>query len=259
MQATLHPRTETPVKEAFALTASLAFIVTGAIVGARMLLMARRTRQSAELFLGIALFSIAGLAYPVLIAGTELDSFAKRALSAAGAALLCLGWTCFWLFTWTTFRREAPWARALTLAAIAASVAISCWRIVRIFAADAESLRHPTVDALGTQILAMGVYAWTSIEAFRYRAMLAKRVRLGLADPTVADRFRLWGLLGVFSFASLVLPVASAFQRTPEMATLSRLAVGITGTGCSAALYLAFLPPKRYLDRVRRRAAAAAA
>ena len=246
------------MKEAFALGASLAFIVTGGVVGARLVLLARRTGGTAEWCLGLALFAIAALAYPVLIAGAGLDTGAKRAMAAAGAALLGFGWSCLWVFTWTTFRREAAWARAISLAAIGASAFFSGWRVVRIFGEDAASLALPSLDGLGPQVLAQGVYVWTSVESFRYWAMLKKRVRLGLADPTVANRFLLWGLMGVFSFASLIVPIASAFHRSPEMLTLSRLAVGVTGTACSAVLYLAFLPPKTYLDWLRRGAAAAA-
>src|SRR5262249_16178730 len=34
---------------------------------------------------------------------------------------------------------------------------------------------------------------WMSVESFRYGAMLRRRLRLGLADPLVANRFLLWG------------------------------------------------------------------
>jgi hypothetical protein len=246
------------MKEAFALGASLAFIVTGGVVGTRLILLARRTHGTAEWCLGLALFAIAALAYPVLIAGAGLDTGAKRAMAATGTALLGFGWSCLWVFTWTTFRREAAWARAIALAAIAAGAFFSGWRVVRILGEDAASLQVPSLDGLGPQILALAVYLWTSVEAFRYWAMLKKRVRLGLADPTVANRFLLWGLMGVFSFSSLVVPIASAFHRSPEMLTLSRLAVGVTGTVCSTVLYLAVLPPRAYLDWVRRATAPAA-
>jgi hypothetical protein len=179
-------------------------------------------------------------------------------MAATGAALLGFGWSWLWVFTWATFRPDAALARAVSLAAIAASAFFSGWRIVRIAGEEAASLRLPSLDGLGPQVLALAVYLWTSVESFRYWAMLKKRVRLGLADPTVANGFLLWGLMGVFSFASLVVPIASAFHRSPEMLSLSRLAVGITGTVCSTVLYLAFLPPKAYLDWVRRAPAPAA-
>jgi hypothetical protein len=246
------------MKEAFALGASLAFIVTGAVVGARLILLARRTRGTAEGCLGLALFAIAGLAYPVLIVSAGLDTGTKRAMAATGAGLLGFGWSCLWIFTWTTFRREAAWARAISILAIVATLVISAWRIVRIAGDDPSALQLPSVHSLGPQMLAQAVYVWTSVEAFRYWTMLKKRVRLGLADPTVANRFLLWGLMGVFSFASLVVPIASTFHRSADMLTLSRLAVGITGTVCSTVLYLAFLPPKAYLRWVGRGGAPAA-
>jgi hypothetical protein len=247
------------LKEAFALAATLAFIVAGGVVGARLLLMARRTRQTAELCLGLALFSIAGLAYPLILAAGVDPTGVKRGVSAAGVALLCFGWSCYWLFTWTTFRRESAIARAITFLAIAAGAFFTGWRIVRLATEDAAILQGPSLDGLGTLVLAMVVYLWTSIESFRYGAMLKRRVRLGLADPTVANRFLLWGLMGVSSFLSLVVPLGAPFlPRTPEIVTLSRLTVGVAGTACATLLYLAFLAPRSYLDWVRRRAAAAA-
>jgi hypothetical protein len=246
------------LKDVFALVATIGFIAIGGVVGARLLLLARRTRQPAELWLGLALFAIAGLAYPLVItAGGEPKGF-QRVLSALGNALLCFGWSCLWVFTWTTFRREATWARVLAISAVAASVLLSGRRIVRLAVDDDVTLSTATIDGLGPLLLAMADYVWTSIEAFRYRAMLNRRVRLGLADPTVANRFLLWGLMGVFSFLSLVMPVVGAFHRTPDSVTISRIVTGSSGIVCAVVMYLAFMAPQSYLDWVRRRAAAAA-
>jgi hypothetical protein len=246
------------LKDVFALVATLGFIVIGGVVGVRLLVLARRTRQPAELWLGLALFSIAGLAYPLVITAGAAPTGLQRVLAAVGNALLCFGWSCLWLFTWTTFRREATWARILTISAISATVLLSGRRIVRLAVDDDLTLSAATIDGLGPLLLAMAEYVWTSIEAFRYRAMLQRRVRLGLADPTVANRFLLWGLMGVFSFLSLVMPVTGAFHRGPDFVTFSRIGTGGSGIVCAVVMYLAFMAPQPYLDWVRRRAAAPA-
>lgn len=246
------------MREAFALGATLAFILAGAIVGGRLILTARRSGEPAGLYLGLALFSIGGLAYPLLIAGEAADSESKRALAALGSLLICFGWCNLWVFTWTTFHRDGAWARALSLAAIVASVVFTAWRVVRILVGDPETLRAPSVDSLATQLLALCLYVWTAAESFRYYAMLRRRARLGLADPTVANRFLLWGLMGIFSFLSLVVPVAGTFHRTADFVTLSRMVTGVAGTVCAVVLYLAFMPPRSYLDWLRRRAPVAA-
>ena len=245
------------MREMFALGATLAFILAGAIVGGRLILTARRSGELAGLYLGLALFSIGGLAYPLLIAGDGADSESKRALAALGSLLICFGWCNLWLFTWTTFHRDGAWARALSLVAIGATVFFTAWRVLRLLLGDPATLRAPSVDGIGSQFLALCLYVWTAVESFRYYAMLRRRARLGLADPAVVNRFLLWGVMGIFSFVSLVVPFAGAFHQTADFVTVSRLVTGFAGTVCAVVLYLAFMPPRSYLDWIRRRAALA--
>jgi hypothetical protein len=63
--------------------------------------------------------------------------------------------------------------------------------------------------------------------------------------------------MGIFSFVSLVVPFAGAFHQTADFVTVSRLVTGFAGTVCAVVLYLAFMPPRSYLDWIRRRAALA--
>jgi hypothetical protein len=44
---------------------------------------------------------------------------------------------------------------------------------------------------------------WVSIEAFRYYALLRRRLRLGLADPVLTNRFLLWGIWAAAVFLNL--------------------------------------------------------
>jgi hypothetical protein len=44
---------------------------------------------------------------------------------------------------------------------------------------------------------------WVSIESFRYYLLLRRRLRLGLADPVLANRFLLWAIWAAAVFLNL--------------------------------------------------------
>jgi hypothetical protein len=88
--------------------------------------------------------------------------------------------------------------------------------------------------------------------------MMKKRTELGLADPLVTDRLRLWALgsglatlLTVISTGAMLAGVNFAVW-APGMLT-----VGVLGVTTAAFIRLAFLPPTAYKRRVLRRAATA--
>jgi hypothetical protein len=102
-------------------------------------------------------------------------------------------------------------------------------------------------------------YVWSALEAWRQQRMMTRRQRLGLVDPVVLDRVRLWSIT-----------MSTAVVATLSFGTLQALGVPIGGTPIglgitavisfvsSGALLLAFIPPESYLASVRRRAVAAA-
>ena len=55
-----------------ALLATVAFVFVGALVGARVLLLARRTRKLPELYVGGSLFLYAAVAQPLIVDGRNL-------------------------------------------------------------------------------------------------------------------------------------------------------------------------------------------
>jgi hypothetical protein len=233
-------------------------------VGVRVLLLALRTGGLAELTFGMAVVFIVGLGYPLVLFAPparpdSTASLVTRVVASTGTVFLALGWCSLWTFTWRIFRPDAVWARALAITGIGAIAAFTCWRVARVLgAADYASLAQPTPDALGNQCLAIVVYIWTGLEGARYYGLLRRRVRLGLADPVVANRFLLWGLVGLFSFLSLIGPTWATVVR-PDAETMAsvRVATALAGLVCAGLLYLGFLPPPGYLRWVRGAPAAA--
>jgi hypothetical protein len=104
-------------------------------------------------------------------------------------------------------------------------------------------------------------YTWSSWECFRLHGVLAKRARLGLASPLLADRARLWGL----AFGSVVLmywiPFVDYLLHDPSVAP--RVWVGtlssLFGLSCAGAIWLGFFPPAFYRRRFEARSSGAPA
>jgi hypothetical protein len=80
------------------------------------------------------------------------------------------------------------------------------------------TIRYINASYFLRTMLQVGCLIWGSIEALHYWRMLRRRMRLGLADAVVANRFLLWGIGAV-------------------------------------AMWFAFLPSESYLRFVRERAA----
>jgi hypothetical protein len=108
-----------------------------------------------------------------------------------------------------------------------------------------------------------------AIESFRWWGMLRRRLRLGLADPVVTDRFLLWGVWAACSTLNFVADLASrsfywlvfgTIQPVPEyLAATVGPTIAITmALGCVSAvtLFLTFFPTRAYLRRVQARGAA---
>ena len=96
-------------------------------------------------------------------------------------------------------------------------------------------------------------YAWANVEAWRESSMLGRRCKLGLADPVVADRVRLWALALLASL--LAAGTAGICQALGVPMGGTRVGLWLSGVAALAAascLWLAFLPPSAYLEHVRR-------
>jgi len=241
-----------------ALSSAVAFVASGAAVGAKLLWLARRTKALPELLIGSALFLLAAVAWPLLLltsAGRGLPEPVMRGAMCVAALTMGLGWSGVFLFTWHVFRPDAGWARTFAFGGICLELLGGAAGMLRALTLDDLSLlRAPTLAGLLMLFGAQALYAWTALEAFRYRALLRRRIPLGLADPLVADRFGMWGWTGVFGLGSITPAVFAQLSGGDPNTPGHHLVVGLCGLASSAALYLAFLPPAAYVGWVRQNA-----
>jgi hypothetical protein len=228
-----------------------------------VLLLAARTRELPELALGSTLFLAGGLGGILYFLGaSDVSGLGALALWARGLGRLCLsiGALSLWCFTWRVFR---PGNRAATaLFCLAAS------GIVAGFAGEAlgSGFRGGNFDTVWSCLgfVARGLaYCWAALESLRYFALLRRRLRIGLADPLLANRFLLWGIATSAAFGIYVVALANLFDHSthdvaagvfsPTWALLTSV-LGLTSGVC---LWLAFLAPAAYRRRIASPAAEA--
>ncbi|MCG8588057.1 MAG: hypothetical protein MJE66_02090 [Proteobacteria bacterium] len=236
-----------------------AFFVVSLITGIRLLLLWRRSGQLPELLIGMGVLGIGPLGYGF----TTLASFTYGSSLALGAAMMAVGVTApavgaaaKAVFNWRVYHPESAAARTaavvLGLALLGILVCdLAAFGVVRIEQSDELHLWSYLSTTARTACL-----LWGAAEAYRYWRLMRRRRSLGLADPVVTNRFFLWGssatAAGVGSMVGLLLIHHYGREAIMDEARLLMSGAGFLGAGF---MWLAFVPPARYLAWVRARGA----
>ena len=227
-----------------------AFVLGSLVVGGRLLWLARRSRELPEALIGLSLFLLGGVGYPLLSVWQGLDALPglQVALCVLHALLNVVGQSAQVFFAWLVFRRQDAWAAGLCAAYTGALVLLFLWQtltpgwasFVREGAGPWRFLIFPILFSLG----------WMTYEPLAYYAKLRRRLALGLADRVTTDRLRLWGLASLC--ALLTTFISFALQKAGVAMTMevTGLFVGPLGVLSAGLMWLAFIPPQRYLDWV---------
>lgn len=236
------------------------FVVMLGIVGVRLVLLARRTRQLPELALGAGLLLLAFVGLPLATlgripatVGTPLGHF----IFAVGIFVVMVGLSLLYVFTWRVFRADSIPARIFVIAITLVLFVVAGGISYR--ASLGSSLPEILSLARNWSLAIMGLvalnFAWGGCESFAYYAALRRRLALGLADPVVANRFLLWGLSGAATAilcGGLALCVRAGMAIVVDAIPLSLVA--LTGSVASVTWFLTFFPPEAYQRLLRGRA-----
>lgn len=235
--------------------ATLAFILTGSIVGARLVLLSRRTNGDAERNVGLGLLLICGVAYPfgLLLPVEAAPELLRRVLFGIAMIALAGGAVFITRFVKGVFRPEASWADWVTRINTVCWVGMGGWALWAAVSLTLAEVASPdSARFLARQLLMVALFGWAAVEAGLYWMKLRRRMVLGLAEREVVNRVALWGIAGLMSVLSSGTMTAVGLRGTNPLedpATL--LLTGIGGLISSGALVLAFLPPQSYLAWIR--------
>jgi hypothetical protein len=201
---------------------------------------------------------MAGLSYPGLTLAPMLGGTPRLqiGLMAASGLASLLGQTLIATFNWRVFRPEERWPALLTTG-ICAGMSL-LWLLqtfVTGWASFARAQQGPWALAQTCSLVTMG---WGGLESVLYYAKLKRRLALGLADPLVADRLRLWATAMCSAFFTTAIASGLRLSGVPMTGEVTGLFVGPLGVISAAAMWLAFLPPHRYVNWVLARAGAGA-
>jgi hypothetical protein len=230
------------------------------LVGGRLLLLARRTRGAPEFCIGMGFYLNAVLGHPLMAgsgwAGPTISGM-NLPLFAVGSGFVAIGVMFLFGFTWRVFRPRAAWASWGTALACLLLAAQAAGMIHALATAPPESRPHEATAAWATLEHALvGIsLGWTGLESLLFYAKMRRRLALGLADPVVANRFLLWAIFGISTFAILVV---NAAYHMAGFTTLNhpvcQLVTVLGALLASGAMYLAFLPPAAFVRAIQRRA-----
>ena len=235
------------------------YVATLTVVGVRLLILAARNRTLPEFYLGGALLVGGTLGASIEGSGLALE---PEVGPAVAGTLLMVGKLCGLVagalhlsFVWQVFRPGERWAAVLVVAMLSLSLGAFVGFALHGTFSSAEIPSHLFVlEFIGR----IGGSVWMAAEAARYHGMMRRRLALGLADPVVTDRFRLWVGAAVSSVVMLMASVPPVFL-PPTAVFLLSLDTAILGlAGLSAAVFysLAFFPPAAYRRRLEAQSAA---
>ena len=234
----------------------LAYVVIVTLVGARMLLLARRTRGLPELLVGAGSVLICGVGFPASVASGFGGPLAQVhvPLWVASEFATQAGIVLMYAFTQQVFRPGVAWAKALIAAVAVGLPAGLAGAALALAAAPAEasSVLVTRVWLLLCFVLYGGCFVWTASESLHHYVMARRRQALGLADAVVVSRFLLWGCYGLAASGILAAnAVGVLLGHNISTSRVVLLPAGALGLAASVAIYLVFLPPAWYLGWLR--------
>lgn len=236
-----------------ALPGFLAFFFVSLWVGVRLLAQWGRTRELAELLLGVGVLCIGPVGFGLVMLATAAGAANPEAPSFFGglsAVAVACGASAKAVFNWRIYHPRSRVAGGVAIAAmVALGVAIVCDGFATGFAP--ASWMQPGW-MLVRQVVQIGVLLWGAAESLGWWLRMRRRVRVGLGDPIVASRFLLWALAAASAATGSLVGMTVGLASGRGMNELPELTLVLSGFGLVSAvsLWLAFATPAWWRARV---------
>jgi hypothetical protein len=255
---------------------TLANCLLAVVIGVRLVRLGVRSRGP-EIWLGAYFLGSAFLG--TILSSTVYMSWAdpmlalpdglRSTLHAADLVATSAGLLGVQVFTWRVFRPRSERARLVVLA----SAAIAVLALIGVGATERFHVRVVNGPCywLGYAVREAAI-VWMAAESFLYFGRLRRRLRLGLVDPLLANRFLLWGIwAATVSVMNLSDPVArvgywwvtgTTTEWLPDvgrpMIAVTLIVTSALGAVTAATLFLTFFPTAGFRRWVTRSPSAAA-
>lgn len=239
--------------------AILGFMTVTAVAGGRLVALWAKTRGLPELLIGIVILGVGTVAVGLgfVIGAVVPDGELRQVLRFVPTLGANVGMAALCLFTWRVYR---PSSRAAQLA--------SCGLILGMFGLLLYAVAHGSVQVLATRTtslvsstLYVSAMSWSAVEAMIYWVAMRRRLRLGLADPLVTNRFLLWGVATGTAAVGIAIGAIARPTGAVDGGGGSWVTLSYAGHGAIAAVafWFAFKPPRAYARWIERRATAQSA
>jgi hypothetical protein len=232
--------------EIFAGLSVLLLVVVALAIAVKTFVLWFRTRGLPELLLGLYLTCATVTGYPLAIAMTRVTASENPLVHVAAELIMSTGWVCLLLFTLKVFRPDVLWARVLVGLALTVVVVTGGMYILEATGENPRAPQEMIGFILGNSLPVAFAYFWTTFESFHYHRRLKLRLRLGLTDVVLVNRFLLWGLMTLAAGAALVINMATLVLTGSYMSPLVVLVSSALGVAHACCLFLAFHPPGWY-------------
>ena len=234
------------------------------VLGARLVASGNRHGGGYERWLGCFFLGIAMSAPLRGGVAMGLDFGVSPAMvNLLGWAATSGGMLCLVYFVWRVFRPDI-----MGLAIFNCIAALNVLQLIMFASSGAAGRQSHPVHMFAVSVMLASVL-WAFVESFRYWRMMRKRLRLGLGDEVIANRFGLWtmwtGALVSFPIFNLSIRVfAFSTGHTAEGSAISsefawavdvaRGMIAVTGPMAAVSTWLIFFPPRLVSRRASPRA-----
>ena len=215
------------------------------IVGVRLLWLGQRSGEAPERLLATSMLAIAVAACFYVLPNLPAFEAHWDALNFAGRVAIIGNSVLFALFTRRVFRPGARWGAWLVwitaislVTGVGGSAMVGDWEGFSIHSGWFQ------IEWIGYTL----PFAWAGVEAFAQFLQARRRVRLGLCDRLVCNRYLLWSLFALFQvgLCVVVLPQYAEYQATNQFAATWDAIYGAIEVASLIMIWLVFFPPALY-------------
>jgi hypothetical protein len=227
------------------------YLLLSLVIGLRLLWLYRSSRQLPELLMAICLLSEGVLYNSSRWIATAFEGpWTENPDLVEGAVrpLLVLSSLSVAVFAWKTSRPHARWAPIL-VAVLGLPMVVF---IIDGFRLGSDLLGPFSSAGLVVRGAFLGCYLWAAVETLLYYRNARRRRRVGLeADPLITNR-AFFLSVSFWSFVAFWMVVMSftVLRQIWGVNFSAQWILGVTGTIRVVGLWLAFLPPRFFTERL---------